>query len=46
MENKTIRADENRTDGRTRGDHQHHWAAAVRLISLSLVSLVLKEEEM
>jgi hypothetical protein len=44
MENKTIRADENRTDGR--GVTQHHWAVAVRLISLSLVSLVLKEEEM
>jgi hypothetical protein len=45
MENKTICADENRTDGRTRGDPASlHWSAAVRLISLPLVSLVLKEE--
>jgi hypothetical protein len=43
QDNPRRREPDGRTDGRG-GDQQHHWAAAVRLISPSLVSLVLKEE--
>jgi hypothetical protein len=42
QDNPRRREPDGRTDGR--GVTQHHRAAAVRLISLSLVSLVLKEE--